>query len=103
MSISPKLENTDNQLLCDTLARFVNAYDYQLIFVIGKESDIDQVHAMLEGLPSVDRDKVMLMPLAATRNRYLETAPMVAELCIRSGFAFSPRLQVVLWDNAKGR
>jgi hypothetical protein len=44
----------------------------------------------------------MLMPQAATRQELLDKSPMVAELCKQTGFSFSQRLQVLLWNNQKG-
>ncbi|MGD9110119.1 MAG: 7-carboxy-7-deazaguanine synthase QueE [Phycisphaerales bacterium] len=104
MSISPKTSNAGTeQIDIKVLQQFINAYDYQLKFVIDEESDIDEVKTTLAKLPGVNRDKVMLMPQAATRGQYIEKAPVVAELCIKNGFAFSPRLQVMLWNNKPGR
>jgi len=44
----------------------------------------------------------MLMPQAVTRDELLAKSAMVADMCKHTGFAFSQRLQVLLWDNQKG-
>jgi len=45
----------------------------------------------------------MLMPQAATRDELLAKSPKVADLCKRTGFAFCHRLQVLLWNNERGK
>jgi len=116
MSISPKLSNSTprssdsaaahhdrirlNQAALNSLIR---SYEYRLKFVIESADDLPQVRRLLDDLPGIDRSKVMLMPQAATRIEYLAKAPLVAEMCRQTGLAFSPRLQVILWDNARGR
>jgi 7-carboxy-7-deazaguanine synthase len=100
MSISPKppAENT-----LDELRQLIQHYDYQLKFVVANETDLADVKDLLERLGPCDRAKMMLMPKAAARNQYLETAPLVAEMCKQTGFTFSPRLHVLLWDSERGR
>lgn len=104
MSISPKTSNAGTeQVNIEILQKFIDTYDYQLKFVIDEESDIDEVKTALAKLSGVDESKVMLMPQASTSQQYIEKAPLVAELCISKGFNFSPRLQVLLWGNERGR
>jgi len=99
MSISPKPPAKDS---LNEIRRLIQNYNYQLKFVIENESDLTQAEQLLAGLGGYNRDKVMLMPLAATREQYLKTAPIVAELCKQSGLAFSPRLQILIWKGKKG-
>ena len=114
MSISPKLSNSipdeekpaalheDSRLDLAVLSELLDNYDYQLKFIIETDSDQLEIEETLEALDGVDYEKVMLMPQAATREELIEKSPMVADLCKRSGFAFSQRLQVLLWNNQKG-
>ncbi|MCD4832044.1 MAG: 7-carboxy-7-deazaguanine synthase QueE [Anaerohalosphaeraceae bacterium] len=114
MSISPKLANSipeesaaaethkNNRIDTDVLKKLIAEYPYQLKFVIESESDIAEIREILEKLGEVEPSVVMLMAAAAGRAEYLEKAPMVAELCKKEGFCFSPRLQTVLWDNKAG-
>jgi len=99
MSISPKPPAGDN---LGQLQRLIENYDYQLKFVVANEHDLAQAQELLEELGECDRRNVMLMPQAATRQQYLKTAAVVAELCKQTGFAFSPRLQILLWDSRRG-
>jgi len=114
MSISPKLGNSRpspagamRTHLADTvdveaLSRLINAYPYQLKFVIESPENMYEVHAILDRLGSVDRERVMLMPEARNHEELLARSPMVAALCKEAGFRFSPRLHVLLWGNQRG-
>ena len=110
MSISPKLSNAyyhkqdkNKYLKLDSLAKLIKNYDYQLKFVVEKAKDIVEVNQVLKKLKKVDHSKVLLMPQAKTRKEYLAKAPLIARLCMEYGFAFSPRLQIILWNNKRGK
>ncbi|MFA5422617.1 MAG: 7-carboxy-7-deazaguanine synthase QueE [Phycisphaerae bacterium] len=100
MSISPK---PPAQKSIEELRLLIQNYNYQLKFVIENESDFAKAQELLTQIGKYDRDKVMLMPQAATRQQYLEKATLVAELCLAYNFAFSPRLQILLWNNTRGK
>jgi 7-carboxy-7-deazaguanine synthase len=114
MSISPKLSNSapDDERLAKThgkvrldtaiLGELIDHYDYQLKFVVEAPGDIEEINHTIEQLPNVDTSKVLLMPQAATRDEFIDRSAMVAQLCKETGFTFSPRLQVLFWDNQKG-
>jgi 7-carboxy-7-deazaguanine synthase len=113
MSISPKLSNSTPQdakiaamhdrsrLDLAVLGELIEHYDYQLKFVVDSQDDIAEIQETLGRLGNVDVQKVMLMPQAATRDELLSKSPMVADLCKSTGFVFSQRLQVLLWDNKR--
>jgi 7-carboxy-7-deazaguanine synthase len=115
MSISPKLSNStpdnpklaaiheDSRLDIAVLRELVNNYKYQLKFVVDSQDDLAEIQQTIEKIGSVDLEKVMLMPQAATRDELLVKSPMVAEMCKQTGFTFCQRLQVLLWDNTKGK
>ena len=114
MSISPKLGNSipyetklavlhkDSSLDIAVLTELLTNYDYQLKFVIDSEADLPEITETLKKLGEVNPEKVMLMPQAATREEYLAKSPTVADLCKRTGYTFSQRLQVLLWDGHRG-
>jgi len=114
MSISPKLNNSvpdepklaaihkNSKLDIAVLGELIDNYDYQLKFVVDSEADLPEIEEIIKKLANVDREKIMLMPQAATRDELLAKSPMVAELCKRAGCAFGQRLQVLLWNNKKG-
>ncbi len=114
MSISPKLSNSvpddaksaaiheDSRLDIAVLRQLIDNYNYQLKFVVDCEADLPEIEETIDRLGNVNRDKVMLMPQAATRDELLAKAPMVAGLCKQTGFTFCQRLHVLLWNNARG-
>jgi 7-carboxy-7-deazaguanine synthase len=115
MSISPKLTNstpTDPDLApahekmrfdLPALQRLLDNYRYQLKLVVDGPDDIGQIEGCLTNLKNVNRGRVFLMPQAERLDEYLAKSRMTAELCKQTGFRFSPRLQVVLWNNERGR
>jgi len=115
MSISPKLDNSipaEAQLAAiHALAHWevaatkalIARYDYQLKFVVDLAEDLTQIQEALAALGAVDPGKVLLMPQASTREELAMKGPMVAEICLKTGFTFSPRLQVMLWNDERGK
>ncbi len=115
MSINPKLSNStptdpelaafheDSRLDIAILRELIDNYKYQLKFVVGSQDDLPEIQQTLENIGNIDSENVMLMPQAATRDELLNRSPMVADMCKRTGFAFCHRLQVLLWNNQKGR
>ena len=114
MSISPKLTNSTpkapaaakvhnhNCLNIEDLKKLTEIYNYQLKFVVDTSEDLKDIQQLLEKLPAVEKEKVMLMPQASTRQQYLEKSRMVADLCKKTGFTFCQRLHILLYDNQKG-
>ena len=114
MSISPKLSNStptdpelaaiheDSRLDIAVLRELIDNYEYQLKFVVDSETDMPEIQQTLKEIGNVNLAKVMLMPMAATRDELLVKSPMVAELCKKTGFTFCQRLHVFLWDGKKG-
>ncbi len=102
MSISPKLSNAGSAPEETILRRLITNYKYQLKFVVDSQEDLAEIQQTIEKVGNIDPEKVMLMPEGATRDELLARSPMVAEMCKRTGFAFSPRLQVLLWNNKRG-
>jgi 7-carboxy-7-deazaguanine synthase len=115
MSISPKLSNStpsdpalaaiheDARLDIAVLRELIDNYDYQLKFVVDVPDDSSEIQQTIEEIGNVDSKKVMLMPQAVTRDELLAKSPLVAEICKRTGFAFCHRLQILLWNNEKGK
>ncbi|MHC4083768.1 MAG: 7-carboxy-7-deazaguanine synthase QueE [Planctomycetota bacterium] len=115
MSISPKLSNStptnpelaaiheDSRLDIAVLRELVDNYKYQLKFVVDSETDMPEIHQTLKEIGNVNLAKVMLMPMAATRDKLLAKSPMVAELCKKTGFTFCQRLQILLYDGQRAK
>jgi len=125
-SVSPKLENStptpdrdpkgegewaerheERRVDVDALADLVDAYDFQLKFVVTEESDMPEVNDLVERVREaasapVRDDDVLLMPEGATRERLNETRERVADLAMDYGYRYTPRLHVDLWNDAPG-
>jgi 7-carboxy-7-deazaguanine synthase len=115
MSISPKLSNSvpdepnlaaihnNSRLDMTVLKELIDNYNYQLKFVIDSEADLPEIEEILKELANADRQRVMLMPQAAARDEFLAKSPMIADMCKLAGFTFSQRLQILLWNNERGK
>jgi 7-carboxy-7-deazaguanine synthase len=115
VSISPKLSNSvsvdakassahkDSRLDIAVLQELVGNYEYQLKFVVDSQDDLPEIRQTIEKIGSVNLEKVMLMPQATTKDEFFTKSPMVANMCQQSGFAFCQRLQILLWNNQKGK
>jgi 7-carboxy-7-deazaguanine synthase len=108
MSISPKLSNSaDGEAVhhfnAAVIRELIDNYDYQLKFVVDVKKDITEILQAIKIIGNVDKRKVFLMPQAQTTDELLAKSPMVADLCKQTGFIFCNRLQILLWDNQKGK
>jgi 7-carboxy-7-deazaguanine synthase len=114
MSISPKLSNStpddpepaaiheDARLDIAVLRKLIAGYTYQLKFVVDSQDDLPEIQQIIEEIGNVDLEKVMLMPQATTRDELLAKSHMVADMCKSTGFTFCQRLQVLLFNAARG-
>jgi len=112
MSISPKLANSTPEgswaqqherlrIQPEVLRRLMDAYEYQLKFVVAKPEDLDEIRAIL-GQLKANRERVILMPEGIESAILRERGVWLAEICKQEGFRFSPRLHVELWGNRRG-
>lgn len=127
VSISPKLSNStptadvapseddawverheDLRIDLDALSPLVEAYDFQLKFVVTGPKDVQEINDLVDRLRSVtdsaieDRD-VLLMPEGTTSEELSKTRSETATLAMEHGYRYSPRLHVNLWNDAPGR
>jgi 7-carboxy-7-deazaguanine synthase len=112
MSISPKLANSTPEgpfqaqherlrMQPQVLRRLMEAYDYQLKFVIARPGDAAEAAALARDL-AADPGKIMLMPEGTDAAVLRERSVWLVELCKQHGFRYSPRLHVDLWGNRRG-
>ena len=109
-STSPKLsisgETTDDALKPDvllTMNQVDNSFLYNKFVVRDNEclSEVDMfVNSYKES--GVNLDSVYLMPEGATLEQQTLTERNVAEICMNTGYKFSPRLHINLFGNAWG-
>ena len=126
-SISPKLSNStptperdpagdgewadrhDERRIDHTaLARLIDAYPFQLKFVVAERADMPDIESLITDLRDVTRadiydSDVLLMPEGATRERLVETRDVTAQLAEEYGYRYTPRLHVDLWNDAPER
>jgi 7-carboxy-7-deazaguanine synthase len=109
MSVSPKLDmyrTLDRRTVSErvqSVCQLIDAYDYQLKFVMENQSDIGAVHRILGDLGHVDPERVLLMPQARTQQEFMKKLSWVTALCIEHGFTLGQRLHLLLWDGERGR
>lgn len=113
MSISPKLSNSisaeppavsgmSEGADLDALRALIGAYRCQLKFVIETADDIGEIRDLIDRLPPVPTDRILLMPQARTVEELQVKGQIVAELCKLTGYRFGHRLHVLLWGNRRG-
>lgn len=74
--------------------------DFQLKFVVAREDEEEEIRKdFLEELSFVRQDDVVLMPVGGTREFLQKSFHMTAEMAIRNGWRFTPRLQIDLWND----
>jgi organic radical activating enzyme len=105
-NVSPKLAHAGDpesrRIRQDALLSLRRTERAFLKFVLRREEDLAEVDALIQAL-AWPRERVLLMPEASTAEEHSARAGLVAELCQRRGFRFSPRLHVSLWGGARGR
>jgi len=71
-------------------------------FVISDETDYWEMVRLYMDPPEikVPKHRIWLMPCCGGRQEHVQKAEMVADICKRYGYKFSPRLQLVIWDKA---
>lgn len=77
-----------------------NTNDSYFKFVVDKNTDFSEIEDLLKQVPYYA--DVYLMPMGETREHIAENAEYVADLCIKHGFKYSPRLHIDIWGNKKG-
>jgi organic radical activating enzyme len=70
-------------------------------FVVTNDTDVSEVLQLAERF-ALPRARILLQPEAIRREDLLKRSPGVVEACKRHGFAFSPRLHVLLWGAKRG-
>lgn len=117
-SISPKLGHStpwerddgrwaeaheSDRINLETIQRFMAFTDYQLKFVVDQPEDLREIDRLLAQIDAYDPSNVLLMPQAVTPEEVAKRSPWLAEICKNRGFRYSPRLQISLYGNIRGR
>lgn len=86
------------------LQNFVDsAKDLQLKFVVGKQSDADEIiNDFLSVLKGYNKHDIMLMPLGATQEQITKSNPIVLQMCIQNGWKYTPRIHIDIFGSKQG-
>jgi 7-carboxy-7-deazaguanine synthase len=114
-SLSPKLANSTpagtsfataherQRLNIPVIQQFIDhSPDFQLKFVVSSESDLNEIHAILEKLRAWQPSDVLLMPEGTDSTTLDSRAAWIADICKRTGFRYCPRLHIALFGNRRG-
>jgi 7-carboxy-7-deazaguanine synthase len=109
-NVSPKTSNSDNEKLGIDLERYYkkslpfykdlkNAF---FKFVVDKLDDIKEIDQLIQTY-HLPKEQIILMPQATTKEKLLEKTLWIEEYTKKNDFTFSSRLQVLLWNNQRGK
>ena len=104
-NISPKLAHAgqkgERALRPVVLRLFADTGRAWFKFVVRGEEDWPEIDALMRacGLP---KDRILLMPLAATREELDAARESLAALCLRHGVRLADRLHIAIWGSRKG-
>jgi 7-carboxy-7-deazaguanine synthase len=113
LSVSPKTANSDPEgrflgrhrgLRADLrplLSLLGRHREHQLKFVVRDEGDLAEVLGLVERL-GASPERVLLMPEGRSAAEVAMRQKLVAGLCLRHGFRYSPRLQLDLFGGGRG-
>lgn len=117
MSISPKLAHStpvgdaqwetrheELRLQIDVLKNLVNAYTYQLKFVVtGSDSgEIEEIESLLADIGGVPPNRVLLMPEGRDQASLWEKARLLIPVVCEHNWRLAPRLQIDLFGDTRG-
>ncbi len=117
MSISPKLSNSKPSVERSAIwaarheqlrerphviEKLVAEYCYQFKFVVDVRGDFDEIEQYLKRFPSIDRQRVWLMPQATSQAVLTEKTAWLEPLAQLAGLRFSSRLHIAAHGNKRG-
>lgn len=87
----------------DVVRAWIDAYDYQLKFVVAQPADVEELEGMLASLRrEIPRHKVLLMPEGASVEKLRERSGWLDALCKERGYRYAHRLHLELYGNRRG-
>lgn len=107
LSVSPKMENSGNLLSQRSVSRTLrplleDAIDYQMKFVINKQTDCTETILFLNEFPFLSREKVLWMPQGQTEEEVAQRETWVRQTAAENGFGFSPRAHLFWFGSRRG-
>jgi 7-carboxy-7-deazaguanine synthase len=105
-NVSPKLANSGNSRSRrekrECYAFFRESASSYFKFVVQNDADLAEV-CTLARTYSLNPERVILMPEARDAESLIVGGRWLTEACKTLGFRFSTRLQVLFWDNERGK
>jgi len=111
-NISPKVHTNSNFSLLSQLkncrgvedGRYIafDHTDWIVKFVYQGKESLEKIKACLETHDITENERVYLMPEGTTRKEQINRMKECVEYCINTGYNFTPRLHVIVWDHCKG-
>lgn len=117
-SLSPKLSNSTPhereggrfassheklRINIPVIQQFIDsAADFQLKFVVARETDLVEIQSLLAQLRGWRPDDVQLMPEGTDAQTLESRSQWIGEVCKQTGYRFSTRLHVLLYGNKRG-
>ena len=101
---SPKLSNSGNELnrrFKPEVLNFLNLTNSIFKFVISDETDLVEVLNIIDKCNLLSK-KIYLMPSAQDQKELKQNTPKTTEMCMKYGFNFSTRLQIIIWNKTTG-
>jgi 7-carboxy-7-deazaguanine synthase len=87
----------------EVVRAWLEAYDYQLKFVVAQPADVDELEGMLATLRrEIPRHKVLLMPEGTSVEQIRRRAGWLDALCKARGYRYAHRLHLELYGNRRG-
>ena len=105
-NVSPKLQNSGNEkqdrIRKEPLHYFASSEKSWFKFVITEEKEIKEVESLIETY-SLPRQKIFLMAEGNEKQTLRKKENWLAEICLKRGFLFSPRMHIHLWGSERGK
>src|SRR6185369_6717574 len=105
-NVSPKLANSgdpaEKRLRPEVLALLSRSGRAYLKLVLADANELTEVEALVSAV-AWPRERVLLMPQAATRAELATRGPLVSAAALARGLRYSSRLHVERWDGARGK
>jgi 7-carboxy-7-deazaguanine synthase len=100
-------KHEDRRIDMHALTALVEAYDFQLKFVVTASDDLPEIESLVDDVRTatdghVHDSDVLLMPEGTTKDQLAQHRTDVAELALQHGYRYTPRLHVDLWNDAPG-
>lgn len=117
-SLSPKLANSQPdqrastewrrrheslRLQPDIIRQWVDHYPYQLKFVVTAESDLTEIEDLIRQIDRpIPAANILLMPEGVDTQTLKAREGWLAEVCLKRGYRYCPRLHIALYGNVRG-